>query len=889
MFTANNFMKKIFAVLCLISFFLILSPAKAQVTGYISECMDINESGSYVVTNDLVIPSDRDVCLRILVDNVTVDLNGYMIVRANGDTRYLEGIRTAYDTAGIIIKNGYVLFMNLGILFRSHGFIENVTISCADPSTRWGILASAPPGKVIIIKDSDIRRCQYGIYGIGNILMIEKNNFQDNQFAIYLTQISSYAEVDKNRFVTNGIKVDAPVSGVFIYDNLFFSISSSSFSIDPNAQSNVFFFHSVLRRGCYQNRLSGCAIGGNFWDGYSQGCQNNDKDSFCDNPFRVPGTNLWDYYPLAYPQPYLCQNLQANSVTMQPSETRTIEIYWAWNQLISTPTVTCNPSHSSISCSVDISGCNFNQPTSGCTARLRITTSGTPVGTHQITLETSTAGTGGCDYVETIYVNVQTVPCSGSVTLNVPSNLNISQPYTPTMSGLSNCGGVAYYRQNSCGGPTIRSCYVSGTGCSFGSLNAPSTPGAYTYCACFDKNSDGIFQSDEYDCKTINVGVFRTVSVFVGIYDVRTVYTTGEKYTTGNYLRLSNATAGYDVEIFPYQSADPITGDYIFTNVPADYVYKLEVRRSGFRDHVGFYEVRDGASIGVVLTPEDNGAVYAYGFFPNGSRLPSSARYTIYFENKTMVPSLHPLATNPIYNLGRWLSIPFGRYYVEVEWANYFGKSNVFSLDSDNPLINLTIYTEEQVPTVWIDVNPKNISFGNSTNLTVFVSGLSLPLDLAIKVKDPVVKDFLVCKYETMSERNQTFEIPAVCFRKGNVTQDVKVWACWYGNCFESNTVSVNVFGAEIGLPPIVITPIEGWEGSILSLQAIFFALSIGFSAALEFLTRGKGIVFGVSLVTLILFGSLIGILPKELIYISIVAAGLLFAGLAVRIIGGGV
>jgi len=698
-----------------------------------------------------------------------------------------------------------------------------------------------------------------------------------------------YKRQDKNRFVTNGIKVDAPVSSVSIFDNLFFSITSSSFSIDPNAESNVFFYHSVLRKGCFKNRLSGCAIGGNFWDGYSQGCQNNDKDSFCDNPFKVPGTNLWDYFPLAYPQPYLCQNLQTNSVTMQPSETKTIEIYWAWNQLIPTPTVTCSPSNPSISCSVDTSSCDFSQATSGCTAYLRITTSGTPVGTYQITLETSTAGTGGCDYVETIYVNVQTAPCSGSVTLNIPSNLNISQPYTPSISGLSNCGGVAYYRQDSCGGQTLKTCYVSGTGCSFGTLNAPSTPGTYTYCGCFDKNSDGIFQSDEYDCKSVNVVVLRTVNVFVSIYDIRTVYTTGEKYTTGNYLRLSNSTAGYDVEIFPNQNADPTTGDYAFTNVPADYVYELEVSRSGFRNYSAFYEIKNDASIGVVLTPENSGAVYAYGFFPNGSRLPSSTRYTIFFRNGTEVPSLHPLATNPTYNIGRWLSIPFESYYVEVEWANYFGKSSIFNLNNDNPLINLTIYTEEQVPIIWIDINPKNITFGSSTNLTVFVGGLALPLDLAIKVKDPVVKDFLVCKYETMTERNQTYEIPANCFRKGNRTQEVKVWACWFGNCFESNSVPVNVFGAEIGLPQITITPIEGWEAlPILNLQAMFFALSIGFSAALEFLTRSRGMVFGTSLITLILFGSLIGILPKELIYLSIVGAGLLFAGLSVRVIGGG-
>jgi hypothetical protein len=853
--------------------------------------MDINESGTYVVINDLTIPPDTDryYCIRISVDNVTIDLNGHIIGRVSGDTRYLEGIRTAYDTSGIIIKNGYILFMNLGILFRSGGIIENVTISCGDPSTRWGILGSSPSGKAIRIKDSNIRTCQYGIYGIGNVLIIENNNFEENQFAIYLYQISGFVDITKNRFVTNGIRVDAPVNLVTIYDNLFFSITSSSFSIDPNAESSISFYKSPVRRGCYYNRLGGCAIGGNFWDGYSQGCQNNDKDSFCDNPYRVPGTNLWDYYPLVYPQPYLCQVLQTNSITMLPSETRSIEIYWVWNQLIPTPSVTCSPSHPSISCSVDTSGCNFNQPTSQCNARLIVTTSNTPVGQHTITLETTTDGVGGCDYVETIYVNVQTAPCSGNVILNVPSNLNVSQEYTPSISGLSNCGGIAYYRQDSCGGQTLRTCYVSGTGCSFGTLNAPSTPGTYTYCACFDKNGDRIFQSDEYDCKTIQVSVFKAVTFIITIYDIRTVYTTGEPLTIGNYIHVYNTSTGYSYEIFPSQSADP-DGSYRIYNIPAGPVYRIDVSREGYRNATQYVDTSMGwdVSIGIVLTPINNGAVYAYGYFPNGTMLPNSARYTLYFSNKTQVPSLHPLAENPVYNYGRWLAIPYDKYYVTVEYANYYGESQIFTLNDNTPLVNLTIYTKELTPVVWIDVYPKNITLGEPANLTVYVSGLALPLDLVIKVKDPTIKDYLICKYETMTERNQTYEIPANCFRKANATHDIKVWACWFGNCFESNSVGIAVAERIVPtLPPI--TPIEGWETfPILNLQAMFFALSIGFSGALEFLTRSKGKVFGIAFVTMILLGCLVGVLPSFLIYAVIIIAGLLFAGVMVKIISGG-
>jgi hypothetical protein len=877
----------------LISFFLIFSPTRAQ---EISQCMNITQSGSYVVTQDLIIPSDRDTCIWINADNVVIDFQGHMIVRSSGDTRLLIGVRSL-GYVGITIKNGAVIGIDYGIVLRGGGFIENMTVRS---SNQIGIFITSESGKAISVKNSDVRYSYRGIHAEAwdnSDIFIENNNFESNDYtSVEISNIGSNVifEIDKNRFVGNALEITASYgdvkSSISIYDNLFFS---PNIRIDGRVASKVYFYIGVRKDGCYYNRLNGCGVGGNYWDAYSPNCQNNDKDSFCDYAYQVPvteiitnyGITFYDYYPLASPQPYLCQQLQTNSINVYPTDSRTIEVYWNWYRS-NIPSVTCSSPDSRITCSVDYSSCDFSQESGSCTAYLKITTNNVPVGDYQLTLETSS---GSCNYVNTIYVHVTTAPCSGQVTLNIPSQLNISQYYTPSISGLSNCGGVAYFKQDNCYTATIRQCYVSGTGCSFGQLQAPSSPGTYTYCACFDKNGDGTYSSDEYDCESVQVSVFKTVTFTITIYDIRTIYTTAEPFTTGNYIHVYNISTGYSYEIFPNQNADP-DGSYRIYNIPAGPVYRVDVSREGYRNATWYADTSMGWNwdIPFALTPIDNGAVYAYGYFPNGTLLPNSARYTLYFSNNTQVPSLHPLAENPVYGFGRWDSIPYGSYYVTVEYANYFGKSQIFTLDDTTPLVNLTIYTEAMTPTVWIDVYPKNITLGEPVNLTVYVIGLALPLDLVIKVKDPIVKDYLICKYETMTERNQTYEIPANCFRKGNITQDIKVWACWFGNCFESNSVSVAV-AERVGLAPFPVTPFPGWEAfPLLNLQAMFFALSIGFSAGLEFLTRSKGIVFGIAFATMILFGCLVGVLPNFLIYVAIIIAALLFAGVMVKLIGGG-
>jgi len=882
----NNFMKKILIILGL-TFFFFLIPARAQ---EINQCMNITESGSYIVTDDLIIPSDRDTCIWINADNVVIDFQGNILTRNSGDTRTLTGIVNRGHT-GVTIKNAVIFDINYGILFNGGGTIENVNIT----HTNLGIYVESYSYNAIFVRRCWIRN-PVGEIGdsihataLDNSDIFIENNIIEN-IPLFIAGVGSNVifEVDSNEFKGYSIAIYPSInSPITIYNNKF---TSPSFYIDSNVASMVYFYTGISKKGCGANILGGCGIGGNWWDSYSPNCQNNDKDSFCDYAYQVPGTNLYDYYPLASPQPYLCQQLQTNSINVYPTDSRTINVYWNWYRA-NAPTVTCSSPDSRITCSVDYSSCDFSQESGSCTAYLRITTNNVPVGDYQLIFQTLS---GSCNYVNTIYVHVTTSPCSGQVTLNIPSNLNVSQYYTPSISGLSNCGGTAYFKQDNCYTATIRQCYISGTGCSFGQIQAPSSPGTYTYCACFDKNGDGTYSSDEYDCKSVQVSVFGYTEFIITIYDIRTIYTNPVPFTTGNYIHVYNITTGYSYEIFPSQSAEA-DGSYYIYNIPAGpkespIVYRIDVSRSGYRNASWDANAIIGwtADIPFALIPIDNGVVYAYGYFPNGTLLPNSARYTLYFSNNTQVPSLHPLAENPVYGFGRWDSIPYGNYYVTVEYANYFGKSQIFTLDDTTPLVNLTIFTEAMTPRVWIDVNPKNITLGEPTNLTVYVIGLSLPLDLVIKVKDPIVKDYLICKYETMTERNQTYEIPANCFRKGNTTQDIKVWACWFGSCFESNSVSVAV-AERVSIAPFPVTPIEGAEAfPMLSLQSMFFALSIGFSAALEFITRSKGKVFGVAIATMIIFGSLIGILPKEMIYIGIIIAGLLFAGALVKLIGGG-
>jgi len=99
-------------------------------------------------------------------------------------------------------------------------------------------------------------------------------------------------------------------------------------------------------------------------------------------------------------------------------------------------------------------------------------------------------------------------PCSGTIALTLtPSTLAAGGSVTPSATGLSNCGGTIYFRQDTCSQTNASStCLVSGSGCTGSAFTAPLTIGIYTYYSCFDKNGNGNFSdAGESDFKTLTV------------------------------------------------------------------------------------------------------------------------------------------------------------------------------------------------------------------------------------------------------------------------------------------------------------------------------------------------------------------------------------------------
>lgn len=110
----------------------------------ISECMQINESGSYILTRNLGVSGD---CLGINVHYVTIDLNGF--------TLYGDGTGagvTTYDDhwRGVVLRNGNITNFNNGVEMKNvrDAVIENIR---STNNTRYGIrIGSSGKGDAII-------------------------------------------------------------------------------------------------------------------------------------------------------------------------------------------------------------------------------------------------------------------------------------------------------------------------------------------------------------------------------------------------------------------------------------------------------------------------------------------------------------------------------------------------------------------------------------------------------------------------------------------------------------------------------------------------------------------------------------------------------------------
>ena len=99
-----------------------LEAAQSQGPTRISECQEIDRSGSYVVVQDIFAPGGNFPCLNVTASLVTIDLGGFRLFGAS----QAVGIgANGSSLSDITVQNGYVLFFGDGVELSN---VERATV-----------------------------------------------------------------------------------------------------------------------------------------------------------------------------------------------------------------------------------------------------------------------------------------------------------------------------------------------------------------------------------------------------------------------------------------------------------------------------------------------------------------------------------------------------------------------------------------------------------------------------------------------------------------------------------------------------------------------------------------------------------------------------------------
>ncbi|MCD6590689.1 MAG: right-handed parallel beta-helix repeat-containing protein [Candidatus Aenigmarchaeota archaeon] len=213
-------------------------------------------------------------------DSVTIknwNNNVSEIVLCSADYSTIENvtmIRYGTENNGIVLVN------------TDHTNITNVTINKTDKG-------------VFIVRFSDFNRvshsrfysCYSGVYigSSANNNTIENNNFSGNRYSIRLFQTANETIINNRveRSVNYGIFIEDDVKNLTVYNNLF------------NNTNNIYFSGTIYANEWNTTRQigsriysDGIEIGGNYWTnpsgtGYSDICNDNNNDGFCDKPYNL--------------------------------------------------------------------------------------------------------------------------------------------------------------------------------------------------------------------------------------------------------------------------------------------------------------------------------------------------------------------------------------------------------------------------------------------------------------------------------------------------------------------------------------------------------------------------------------------------------------------------
>ena len=243
-------MKKI----ALATIFLLFLTTAVKADTYLTGCAQLNTAGeTYYLTQD-IINSTASVCMLISVDNVILDCQGHTIDGIDASSTYgIYVYRASATTTNITVKNCIVTDWYYGIYFyNSHS------------NTLTNITASS--------------NAYYGLYlSYSNSNTINNSKIQNSVgYGIYL----------------------ASAGANLIYNNLF--NNTNNFVFAGTIYSN---YWNTTRQPGTRIYSPGNEIGGNYWtnpdgNGYSDTCNDTDKDGFCDDPYVLATGNI-DYLALS--------------------------------------------------------------------------------------------------------------------------------------------------------------------------------------------------------------------------------------------------------------------------------------------------------------------------------------------------------------------------------------------------------------------------------------------------------------------------------------------------------------------------------------------------------------------------------------------------------------
>ncbi|MEM1544641.1 MAG: DUF2341 domain-containing protein [Candidatus Bathyarchaeia archaeon] len=232
----------------------------------LTSCSVLDQEGmTYYLVQDII--DAMETCMNITANNVTLNClghtidgiyEGYGIYVENAQNVRIENCKIAeWETGLVLVNTSFSTFSNMEIYRCNNGIWLN-------------------SGQNNAIFSMEIYRCNNGIW---------LNSGQNNAIFSNIIQNNTY-----------GIKIGEASENI-IYNNFFNNTNNFYFSY---IYSN--YWNTTKQEG-FRIYSPGAEIGGNYWtnpegSGYSDTCDDSDKDGFCDQPYVLNENNI-DYMPLS--------------------------------------------------------------------------------------------------------------------------------------------------------------------------------------------------------------------------------------------------------------------------------------------------------------------------------------------------------------------------------------------------------------------------------------------------------------------------------------------------------------------------------------------------------------------------------------------------------------